>query len=100
MQPLFQFNSSAIDDIGVSDINERISTLLSEIEHEVRTALEEQAPGEHFDLSWQDDNIVVTLNAEQTEREYGNGKVSMRPTARTALTKATESLRSKLVIRV
>ena len=97
MQSLFQFNSAAIDGLSVSDIAERVYSSLSQIEDEVRNALEEQVQGEHFEVTWEDGNIVVLLDDEQSEREYGSSTVAMRPVVRTALTKATEALRTKLV---
>jgi hypothetical protein len=98
--PLFQFNSSAVELFSGGGVTARINEVLMGIEQEVRNSLEQQAPNEQFDISWEGEDLVITLDESQAEAEFGRPGTTMRPAVRTALLRAAESLRHRTAIDV
>ena len=99
MTALFQFNAAALDRLSADGFDDRILALGDEIEQEIRETLDKRAPGESYEISWDNGGIVVSLSETQMQSEYGTPDHPFDPAVRTALVSAVESLRQRLVLR-
>ncbi len=100
MTTLFQFNTSAIDQLSGSGLMGMLEDAFATIENEVREELEARSPGVEYDISWAGDQLVVSMDEGQAASEYGLPGTPVSPAVRTSLLAASESLRSRLVLRV
>jgi hypothetical protein len=98
-RPLFEFNSSVIDALSGDLMLRHITEVQDAVEREVRESLAKQAPGEEFDIYWEDDQIVIGLTAEQAQREFGQPGTPTIPAVRTALAGAVSRLQPRLALR-
>lgn len=98
MTTLFQFNSAALDVFSGEGFADRLSGLGELIELEIRDALAREAPGQVYEIAWDEDGIVISLSEEQFEAEYGTPDQPFKPAVRTALLRATESIRMRTVL--
>lgn len=98
MRTLFQFNTSAIDQLSGVDFMGQFNDALAEIEQSVHDELAKAAPGETFDVSWGEDGIVVSLTEEQAAREFGGPDIPLRPAVRTSLLKVAAGHHSRSII--
>lgn len=99
MTTLFQFNTSAIELLSGGRLMGMLEDAFTTIENEVREELEARSPGVEYDISWDGDQLVVAMDAEQAASEYGMPGTPVSPAVRTSLLAASESLRSRLVLR-
>lgn len=98
-RPLFEFNTSAVETFNGVSILQHLTEAMNDIEYEVRAELAKQAPGEQFDIYWEDGEIKVGLTAVQAQREFGEPGTPTTPAVRTALAGAAARLRPRLVLR-
>lgn len=99
MTTLFEFNSSMIDDISGAFLDGFLDEQMDYIEAQVHEALQREAPGQRYNVSWEDDEIVVSLDEAQAESEYGTAQVQMTGAVRKALLSVTERVRNGMTIR-
>lgn len=98
MRSLFNFNSSAVDSVSREGFEDRLLDLGEDIEDAIRDALLKRAPGEDYDISWDENGIAIYLTDEQFDMEYGTPFKPFTPAVRSALVSAGATIQKQLVL--